>query len=294
MLRQTVKLIGLISLLCIGFRPAWAGNKLMNVQGKLTDGSGTALTGTYVVTFRLYTSLAGSTTVWSDNLSVSVSTGLFNVTLGTSTSMDAVAFNTPYYLGLQVAGDANELSPRQLLGASAYALGSLGNFNAPSATITSISVSTISAVSSATITNATITNLNCASGGSIGDYVESIVSGNFPTSGQWGDAGSISLTQGDWDVNFNYIQFFQAATINSWNAGVSQTAGNSSTGLVEGSNYNSNIIPIATSVGSVPGLISAYRQQLSSTTPIYGKLKASYTGTAPTYEGRLSARRVHC
>jgi len=173
MLRQTLKFVGLTMILSAAAGSVWANNNLINVQGKLANSSGTPLSGTYTITFRLYPTLTGGTSIWMENQSVTVSTGLFNVTLGTATSMDSIAFNTPYYLGMQVAGDSNELSPRQLLGASAYALGSLGNFNASSATISqasistatitsltasSLTVSTITAVSSATVTNLTIRN----------------------------------------------------------------------------------------------------------------------------------------
>lgn len=114
-----------------------AGDKQLNIQGKLTDTSGTPLTGSQTVTFRLYTSSTASTgsAIWTESQSLSLSSGLFNASLGTSTTMDSIPFNQTYYLGIQVAGDANELTPRQILGASAYAQGSLGNFNAGGAVL---------------------------------------------------------------------------------------------------------------------------------------------------------------
>ena len=123
--------VGLIALMCFLAPQVWAGSKLFNVQGKLTNSAGTPLAGTFTVTFRLYANSTDpiASAVWTENQSVTVSAGVFNVALGNVTSLDAIPFNKPYYLGIQVAGDANELSPRQLLGASAYALGSLGPFN---------------------------------------------------------------------------------------------------------------------------------------------------------------------
>jgi hypothetical protein len=155
---------------------SWSGDKLINVQGKLTDSGGTPLTGTQTVTFRLYTSLTGSTTAafWTETKSISLATGgLFNVTLGTAaaSSLDSYQFNSPFYLGLQVAGDANELTPRQLLGASGYALGSLGNFDVAdgitastmsitgAATVGSLSTSGLIAASTMTVSSVTVTNL---------------------------------------------------------------------------------------------------------------------------------------
>ncbi len=111
--------------------PAWAGNKLINVQGKITDNTGKLLSGAITVTFRMYRNVNDplGSAVWVESQGFNAVNGLFNVTLGSTTSLDTLPFNTPYYLGMQVAGDANELTPRQLLGASAYALGSLGDFN---------------------------------------------------------------------------------------------------------------------------------------------------------------------
>jgi hypothetical protein len=110
---------------------SWAGNKLINVQGKLTDSNGNALGGSFVVTFRFYANVNDSmaNAVWTESQQITVQNGLINATLGNVNSLDSLSFNTPYYLGMQVAGDNNELTPRQLLGASAYALGSLGDFN---------------------------------------------------------------------------------------------------------------------------------------------------------------------
>src|SRR4051812_262809 len=86
----------------------WANSKLINVQGKLTNSSGSPLTGTYIVTFRLYknTTDAISGAVWTESQSVTSPDGLFNVTLGKVSAMDAIVFTIPYYLGIQVAGDA--------------------------------------------------------------------------------------------------------------------------------------------------------------------------------------------
>jgi hypothetical protein len=138
----------------IGSGPAWANSKFLNVQGKLTDNSGNPLTGNQTVTFRLYTSSAGASAIWTESQTVTLSTGLFNVALGSVTALDSLSFNQLYYLGIQVAGDANELSPRQQLGASAYAQGSLGDFNVGGGLVvgsTATVVGTLVASSSVTV-----------------------------------------------------------------------------------------------------------------------------------------------
>src|SRR5258708_4464474 len=109
---------------------ARSGSNVINVQGKLTDINGNLLTSTSpVLTFRLYQNSTDpvSANVWQDTFVVNLTSGLFNIALGAyHISLDTVAFNVPLYVGIQVAGDSQEMS-RQLLGASAYALGSVGN-----------------------------------------------------------------------------------------------------------------------------------------------------------------------
>jgi len=109
---------------------AEAGVKKINVQGKLTNSTGTPLAGTQTVTFRLYKNISDaiSAAVWTESQSVALATGQFNVALGQVASLDALPFDKPYYLGIQVAGDTAEMTPRQLLGSSAYSFGSVGTF----------------------------------------------------------------------------------------------------------------------------------------------------------------------
>ena len=104
-------------------------NKLINYQGKLTNIGGTALDGTYDVTFKLYTLSSGGTAVWGgETHTLQISGGLINVMLGSSASLDSIPFNTQYYLSIQVSGDTNELT-RQPLSQAAYANGSMGDFD---------------------------------------------------------------------------------------------------------------------------------------------------------------------
>lgn len=140
----------------------------------------------------------------------------------------------------------------------------------------------------------TTTNDNAATG-EVGEYVESVVgSTNFPASGTFGDLTSISLTAGDWDVTLIFladrgtsaqVQFTIAES------GISQTTGNSSTGLVDGSNHLTTNEG-ATGLSDCTQTVAAYRQSLSATTTIYAKFRATYSGGQPVAFGRLSSRRV--
>lgn len=172
-----------------------------------------------------------------------------------------------------------------------------------------ITLSNAGAVALVATTNATLatlskstgvavhgTNTNdSASAGFVGEYVESKSAGpnNFPSSGDWGDAGNISLTAGDWDVTMQVAAIPAASsTFNHHNCGISTTTGNSSTGLNQGENLMGTLANVLTNSSMIGALVSDYRMSLSGTTTVYGKVQASYTGGSPTYGYRLSARRV--
>jgi hypothetical protein len=136
----------------------------------------------------------------------------------------------------------------------------------------------------------TTTNNN-AQALSIGEYIESVVAGvSFAASGQFGDATSISLTAGDWDVSLGANITANGATVTATRIGISQTTGNSSVGLVAGSNSFLILPPTGAADNSIT--IPSYRQSLSGTTTIYAKMLANYTVATPQLSARLSARRV--
>jgi len=92
---------------------------LINYQGKLVDSDGTPITGTKNITFKIYNVSSGGTPLWQETQSVTADRGLFNVLLGSNTTL-SLPFDVPYYLGIQVAGDT-EMSPRAKIGAAGYA-----------------------------------------------------------------------------------------------------------------------------------------------------------------------------
>jgi len=165
--------------------------------------------------------------------------------------------------------------------------------NVKSAALTgTTSVTTVALTSTGVTTlKGSITN-DAAAAGNIGEYIESVVSGvAFPASSSYGDATSISLTAGDWDVTLNYVLVWFANTISSINAGISTTTGNATTGLVLGSNWH-QLQALPTSAVNFGGAIANWRQSLATTTTIYAKYQAVYNSTAPQIAARLSARRM--
>ena len=88
--------------------------RVINYQGKLTDGSGVALDGSYDIIFRLYTTETGGTAIWTEahtgDDAITITNGLFDVQLGTLTDLN-IAFDDTYWIELQVGTET--LSPRE-------------------------------------------------------------------------------------------------------------------------------------------------------------------------------------
>ncbi|MEO6761592.1 MAG: hypothetical protein ABI220_04435 [Candidatus Saccharimonadales bacterium] len=100
-------------------------NPQINFQGKLTNPDGTNVTdGTYSITFNIYSVASGGSSLWTETqTSVSVSSGIFQVALGSvnATLATAVDFSTsPLYLGVKVGSDP-EMTPRIQFTAAPYA-----------------------------------------------------------------------------------------------------------------------------------------------------------------------------
>ena len=102
-------------------------NPQINFQGKLTNPNGTNVTdGTYSIVFSIYTVDTGGVAVWTETQpSVSVNDGIFQVALGSITSLPgSVDFNgSSLWLGIKVGADA-EMTPRVQFTASPYAFNS--------------------------------------------------------------------------------------------------------------------------------------------------------------------------
>lgn len=102
-------------------------NSQINFQGKLTNTNGTNVTnGTYSIEFNIYTVSSGGAAVWTETQgSVSVTDGIFRVSLGSVTSLPgSVNFNSnSLYLGIKVGADP-EMTPRVQFTAAPYAFNS--------------------------------------------------------------------------------------------------------------------------------------------------------------------------
>lgn len=92
-------------------------------QGRLTDISGEPITTTQSVTFSIYSVPISGLVRWTETLTIQPDAeGLFTVELGTiDTTLHSVFNGDKRYLGIKV-GDDDEMTPRQLLTSTPYAI----------------------------------------------------------------------------------------------------------------------------------------------------------------------------
>ena len=100
-----------------------APSRLLTYQGHLLDAAGLPVAdGAYPMTFSLWGAAMGGAQLWGPEAhTVTVTDGYFSLLLGTEISLDATHFTGDTYLEIAVGGET--LTPRQPLGAVAYALG---------------------------------------------------------------------------------------------------------------------------------------------------------------------------
>ena len=96
--------------------------QLINFQGVLKDGSGNPVAdASYSVTFTIYDAATGGNNLWTESQSVSTTSGLFAVLLGSSNPIPDTAFKgANRWLGIAVSPDG-EMPTRQQLVSIGYA-----------------------------------------------------------------------------------------------------------------------------------------------------------------------------
>ncbi len=139
--------------------PATSANTIP-YQGRLADASGAPVNGAVMMTFKLYDIDSGGVALWTETWpSVQVNGGLFNVLLGSITSIPQSTFadNDSLWLGVTVGGDS-EMTPRVQLGSVPFAA------SVPDGTITSsklaLTVATDGDETDATTTSPTYVKLH--------------------------------------------------------------------------------------------------------------------------------------
>lgn len=167
----------LASALCCG-RAHSAVPHQINYQGYLTATGGTPVNATVPMVFNLYNNATGGGALYTEAQSVTVTNGVFSVLIGSVTSLP-LPFDVPYWLGVKVGTDA-EMTPRQAVAASAYAIRSASaELLAPTATVAGSQIS--GAITTATLPagnlTGTITGSQLASGLTLGGTTIGIFSG---------------------------------------------------------------------------------------------------------------------
>jgi hypothetical protein len=96
---------------------------MINYQGFLTDQNGTALSGSYEISFRLYDEASGNHPwLWHEtHAAVNVENGMFNVLLGSIDTLTAADLQGERFLAIKLAGEI-EMTPRMRLASVAYSL----------------------------------------------------------------------------------------------------------------------------------------------------------------------------
>jgi len=157
-------------------------------------------------------------------------------------------------------------------------------------TIRNISVSSLTVTGSQSVKGVTDGSSSCT--GCIGQYIESVIGAtNFPATGVWGDATSITLTAGDWDVTVGYYYDPNGSSHSgNTNIGIGTTSGNSGATLTRGENWV--IFTVASGATHYSGAIANYRKSVSASTPVYLKYLDNYGVATPILHARLSARRI--
>ncbi|MFY0605458.1 MAG: tail fiber domain-containing protein [Cyclobacteriaceae bacterium] len=126
-LGRTSKHLAAAVLLFIG---SVAMAQTISIQGVLRDPNGSSMNdGSYSVTFKIYDVSTGGTALWSDTYtSLKTKHGVFQANLGENTSLDGLAFDKTYYVGVTVENFA-EMTPRIALTVYPYAKAILGQDN---------------------------------------------------------------------------------------------------------------------------------------------------------------------
>jgi hypothetical protein len=139
----------------------------------------------------------------------------------------------------------------------------------------------------------TTTN-DSAAAGNVGETVlgNQTTLTNFPTSTQWGDLTSISLTAGDWLVWGTYEIVNNGGTTTEYQIAITSTSGNSTTGFTNGLNNFQTRAASLTGTNDGQLTVSAVRFSLTGTTTVYLKYEATWSTTAPQAYGNIRALRI--
>ena len=128
-LRISMVALFMLGIVAYGLSNAYAAmHPLINYQGRLTDKQGKPLDEAYNIKLKIYDVLTGAGTIaWEEkHENVYIQKGIFSVVLGSTTSLDDLAFDKAYYLEVAVCKSGTDnyeiMGPRQQITWAAYAI----------------------------------------------------------------------------------------------------------------------------------------------------------------------------
>lgn len=147
-----------------------------------------------------------------------------------------------------------------------------------------------------------VSNASSAAAGMVGEYFESLFDGTTAAaSGSLVQVGSLALTAGDWDVSgYANLEWTGTTTATLNNSGFEidlSTTTASSSGTTVGKSRVFCTLPnnsTATGAGgrAVTCILPRQQVSISGSVTYFLNAAATYGGSAPTWEGQFSARRV--
>ncbi len=163
-------------------------------------------------------------------------------------------------------------------------VGTIGN-----QTITGIKTFSTQLIGAGTATN------DSAAAGIIGEVMQANDSTdqNFPTSTQYGNTISLTLTAGDWDLSGHIVAEVNTATWSNVDFGLGTVTGNDATGLTRPTTLvRESFANTSTARTTISLQIPVRRISIASTTTYFAKVAATYSAGQPQYRSVLVARRV--
>ena len=128
--------------------------------------------------------------------------------------------------------------------------------------------------------------------GYVGEVISSVqgVASSGVATAVYFDAVSVTLTPGNWMLNYVLYNTASGATITNLGGGISTNSGTSGVGLAVGDNsaWQHGASSTFDSSISIPG----YVVRPTSTTTYYGKAVIYFSAGSPSYAARLTAVRI--
>ncbi|MGH7496082.1 MAG: beta strand repeat-containing protein [bacterium] len=98
--------------------------QMINYQGQLTDNNGTPINGTVTMVFKIFDAATGGLELYSETQAVTVTSGIFNVLIGSTNAIPLTLFDSSTSRFLQISVNGAVLTPRRQFGSVPYAFSS--------------------------------------------------------------------------------------------------------------------------------------------------------------------------